>query len=551
MYFAPCLLVSLSFSEVTMTLLLFPGRHHLLTNFQLEYLTLATGGNAASLPDVNDQPLNLTQPINVILWAVTSANHANTRRNPLPAHRREAAIEDFSTQIDADSFVFPIDDVGLTPKFAEYVCDKIEVDSQGRFRPTPANTVVACSTPEVIAQYERLGFRILPVELLDRKSAAYRAETPWQLMNALFQKGEDWRTCELFLTKVARATRRLYLKYAYGDLITQLYQQPLLTDDGDLTDTRDYNTYARSFDDGADRKYDLIKDYVLPGRIVDIGCCTGSLQRLLTRDERLRASKFYGVEVAMKLFAECLHRKEQGYFASDEVFFYNRNAAAGPIFPPNSVNTFTTFSLTHELESYQGRATLERFLTLLFEQLAPGGRWINVDVIGPENKDDMAYLWLNRADGRNDDYDRAFGKHARAESREYLKGLSTFARFLRFAQDFRHDEGYRLPYTTEALGGETYVRLTLRDAAEFLSKKDYVDNWRSEMHETFCFWDLGEWKRALQRAGFVVHAGSRTFANPWIVKNRYEGKVKLLRRDMTPLDYPATTVLLVAEKPVP
>jgi SAM-dependent methyltransferase len=539
-----------------MTLLLFPGRHHLLTNFQLEYLTLATGGNAASLADVNGNALNLAEPIDAILWAVTSANHANTRRNPIPAHRREAAIEDFATQLDAESFVFHIDDIGLTPKFAEYICEKIEVDSQGRFRPTPANTVVACSTPEVIAVYERLGFRILPVELAQRQPPRYRAETPWQIMNALFQEDEscrDWRTSERFLTKVARATRRLYVKYNYGDLITELYRQPLLTDDGDLTDTRDYNTYARSFDEGAERKYDLIKDYVLPGRIVDIGCCTGSLLRLLALDERLRASKFYGVEVAMKLFAECLHRKEQGYFASDEVFFYNRNAAAGPIFPAASVDTYTTFSLTHELESYQGRETLERFVALLYQQLTPGGRWINVDVVGPENKDESVYLICNRSDGRNDDFDRFFDKHARSELRKYLEGLSTFARLLRFAQDFRHAEGYRLAYALENVGGEACIRLTCRDAAEFLSKKDYVDNWQSEMHETFCFWDFDEWKHALERAGFAVQAGSRTFTNPWIVKNRYEGKVKLCRQEngtLAPLDYPVTTVLLVAEKPL-
>jgi hypothetical protein len=535
-------------------MLLFPGRHHLLTNFQMQYLTLATGGNAAALPDVNGRPLDLAERIDTVLWAVTSANHANTRRNPVPAHRREAAIEDFAAQLDAVSLVFLIDDIGLTPKFAEYVCDKIEVDSQGTVRPTPQNTVVACSTPEVIAMYERLGFRVLPVELADRAGPTFRAETPWQLMNALFQKGgpvASWRTHELFLTRVARATRRLYLKYGYGDLITQLYEQPLLTDDGDLTDTRDYNTYARSFDEGAERKYDLIKEYLVPGRIVDTGCCAGSLLRLLTQDERLRASKFYGVEVAMKLFAECLHRKEQGYFAGDEVFFYNRNAAAGPIFPPGSVNTFTTFSLTHELESYQGRPTLERFLALLHLQLAPGGRWINVDVIGPENKDETVYLWLNRADGHNDDFDADLRPLARMERRKYLDCLSTFGRFLRFARDFRRAEGYRLPFATEMLGGDAYVRLTLRDAAEFLSKKDYLDNWQSEMHETFCFWDFAEWQAAVRRAGFVPHAGSRTFANPWIVKNRCEGKVKLFRGDkgcLTPLEYPVTTVLLVSNK---
>lgn len=156
-----------------MTYLLFPGRHHLLTNFQLDYLTWATRGDPTELRDVNEQPLNLTSPIEAVIWAITSANHANTRRNPLPAHRREAAIEDFARDLDVPSFVYLIDDLGPTPRFAEYVLKKIEVDSQGRFRLTPENTVVGCSTPSVLALYEALGFRILPVELTDRERETY------------------------------------------------------------------------------------------------------------------------------------------------------------------------------------------------------------------------------------------------------------------------------------------------------------------------------------------------------------------------------------------
>lgn len=136
-----------------MTALLFPGRHHLLTNFQLEYLTLATKGDSRELLDVAGKPLELAEPIDAVIWAVTSANHSNTRRNPLPAHRREAAIEELADLLDVPSFVFMIDDIGATPRFAEYVLKKIEVDSRRQFCLTPENCVVACSTPAVIEQY--------------------------------------------------------------------------------------------------------------------------------------------------------------------------------------------------------------------------------------------------------------------------------------------------------------------------------------------------------------------------------------------------------------
>jgi hypothetical protein len=530
--------------------LLFPGRHHLLTNHQLEFLTLLTQGGAGALRDRHGCPLTLPSPIDSLLWAVTSANHAWTRRNPLPAHRREAAIEEFARGLDVPSFVYLIDDVGTSARFADYVLKKIDVDSRGHFRLTPADTLVATSTPEVTEQFERLGFAVVPVESGEHGGP----RPPWLLLQDLVEAGlagQEWRTHPLFLTRVSLASRRLYLKYRYDRLVTGLYHDPVGTDDGDLTATRDYNVYVRAFDEGAERKYALIRDHIRPGRIVDIGCCTGSLLQQLTRDDRLRESDFYGIELARPLYAECLHRKEQGAFASDHVFFYQANVAERALFPPGTVDTFTTFSLTHELESYQGRPTLERFIALLHEQLAVGGRWLNVDVVGPEDKDDPVYLWLNTDDGRNEDFDKEFAPGDRAGLKAYLAGLSTLGRFRRFAADFRKAEGYRMSYRQVEREGQTSHVLPLRDACEFLSKKDYLDNWRSEMHETFCFWSFSEWKAAVEREGFVVAPGSRAFTNPWIAANRYEGKARLFREHggpLAPMPWPVTNMLLVAEK---
>ena len=513
--------------------LLLPGRHHLLTNHQLALLTLLTQG---------DSP-----PVESLLWAITSANHAGTRRNPLPAHRREVAIEEFAAQLEPTSFVYHVDDVGRSERFADYVLKKIEVDSQGRFLLAPTNALVATSTPEVAEQFRRLGFPILPLD------APAPARQPWEILDDLVSAGlagAEWRNHPLFLTGVSRASRRLYLKYGYDRLVVDLFRHPVGTEDGDLTATRDYNVYVRAFDEGAERKYALIAGHVRPGRIVDIGCCTGSLLAQLTRDDRLRESDFYGIELARPLYAECMHRKGQGAFASDHVFFYQANVSEKPLFAPGSVDTFTTFSLTHELESYQGRATLERFIALLAEQLATGGVWLNVDVVGPEDADAPVYLWLNDADGRNDDFDAEFPAEDRAGFKRYLAGLSTRGRFLRFARDFRREEGFRLPYTVETVGGIAHVVLRLGDACEFLSKKDYLDNWRSEMHETFCFWNFPQWCEAVERAGLRVAPGSGAFTNPWIVQNRFEGKVRLARRvgAPEPMAWPVTNMLLAAEK---
>src|SRR3569833_2747091 len=91
--------------------LLFPGRHHLLTRFQADYLRGHTGRE--------------------VVWAVTSANHENTKRNPVPYHRREAAIERFSVLTGLRSVVVPVFDTAPTDRFAEVTLKNITVATAG------------------------------------------------------------------------------------------------------------------------------------------------------------------------------------------------------------------------------------------------------------------------------------------------------------------------------------------------------------------------------------------------------------------------------------
>jgi hypothetical protein len=78
------------------------------------------------------------------------------------------------------------------------------------------------------------------------------------------------------------------------------------------------------------------------------------------------------------------------------------------------------------------------------------------------------------------------------------------------------------------------------------------------MHEEFAFWSFAQWKAALSDAGFHVlenpnapAEGSRVYLNPWLVENRYQGKVALFSRQgdaLVPLPFPPSNVVLVAEK---
>ena len=108
-----------------------------------------------------------------------------------------------------------------------------------------------------------------------------------------------------------------------------------------------------------------------------------------------------------------------------------------------------------------------------------------------------------------------------------------------------------LCFDEETVEGASYVRCSLRDACEFLSKKDYVDNWDSEMHETFCFWDFDEWVARLRESGFIIRPESRSFTNPWIVHHRFEPCAGLLVKEngrLSPLPWPETHMILIAQK---
>ena len=190
-----------------------------------------------------------------------------------------------------------------------------------------------------------------------------------------------------------------------------------------------------------------------------------------------------------------------------------------------------------------------QFIRNRYQELAPGGVWVNRDVVGPDDKEKVVLIKLDREDGRNEDWEQDFEE--RDQLTEYLGGLSTRALFLRFARDFRRGEDYDFAYRWVEHEGEEYVELSQEQAMEFISKKDYHSNWKSEMHEKFCFWNFADWKRELEAAGFVIDANSSVYTNNWLVENRYLGKADLYElKEGLPvrLPYPVTHMLMVAEK---
>lgn len=513
------------------SMVILPGRHHLLTRFQVRALRRILTGEER---DEDGVPIAMA-PHTVVVWAVTSANQSSTRRNPFPGNRREAAIEILAHVERIPSVVVPVVDVPPTDRFAELTLKAIEHATASRLVPTPQTAIVACSTEAVAAMYRALGYRIAPLE------AASDARPPWSHLDELAtsRPGDDrWRR------GVHPASLDVVDRYGLDELARMVAADPVVGDEGGLTDTRDYRSYMRSFESAAPRKWAQARPFVVPGRIVDVGCATGGMLELAAREPALAESDLIGIEVAAPLFAECVHKLSQGVFENPSTYFYRRNIMAGPLFPDRSIATTLTFALTHEIVSYgDGIPSLERFARTIAAQTQPGGVWINSDVCGPAELDRRVLLRFADGDVRTP------AQHLQGSNEEVaavLDALPVGSRVAQFAQDFRAASGSPWPYEVV---DERTIALAQGDAMELMTKVHYTGNWLSEMHERFCALSWSDWVALVEDAGLEVDERSGPWRNEWMVEHRFDPDATLLDSSGDPVPWPDTHVLLVARRP--
>jgi 2-polyprenyl-3-methyl-5-hydroxy-6-metoxy-1,4-benzoquinol methylase len=548
-----------------MTTLLFPGRHLLNTTYQENYLRSLAVKKLDTLSWHQHKTPNTAGPVHQIIFAITSSNQANSRYNPIPFHVRAIGVDRLARQLKQTLGlkyrIIGIPHYAPTSRFAEHVLQEIEEQTEGGLFLTPENSVVLCSTESVISLYQDLGFAVLTAELNDPT----QPDTPIDLLQKFVAMGENWTADSELHQALSQSTIELWQDFPdVPRRILRLWRDPLLNDQGSLTDSRDYASYAYLMgnSDIITLKYQDIQPAIIPGKIVDEGCGDGALLVPIARD--FPDSDLIGIEITGEFIARGKERQRAGEFGGTFVHFHQRNITQ-PIFEPNSIDTTICNSTVHELWSYGEQArTVSDYFALKYKQTRKGGRLLIRDVVGPENKEQEVYLWLNDQDGRNDNIFAQFND--RKALMAHLNSLSTYGRFLRFTRDFLSEmrsTGQRGPetavqYREETIEDQRYIVLSLKDAVEFMTKKDYTNNWYSEMNEEFAFWDFEKWKGALKTAGFHIienpnhpQSGSRVYVNPWIVKNRWQGKVKLFQRfngRLKEFAFPITNIVLVGEK---
>lgn len=290
----------------------------------------------------------------------------------------------------------------------------------------------------------------------------------------------------------------------------------------ELTTGRDFAVYAAGMDAGLALKLDDLRPAwaALPAGslLLDIGTGTGALLAAVTAERPdLRLA---GVEISPTLRAasqDLLGQRAQ---------LYDARAGALPL-ADGSVDAVVFSSVLHEVYSYQGydHAAVGLALAEAARVLRPGGRVAVRDGVAPDRGSQP--IWLELTDPAQ---------------------LPVFTRFL---------DGFRPDHEAPGIAAEPHPsrerlwRTSLHEAAEYLSKKDYLANLDSELHEEFGVHTLDGWADALRAAGFgAVKAGA--YVHPWVRDQRYSGKVALYR-DVdgavgARLPWPATTVVLHARR---
>lgn len=497
-----------------MTYLLLPGRQIVNTRFQEEYLTAIAGRDLSDLPELlGDAPAG---SITDLVFAVTSCNKSNSRYNPLPFEIRAILVYEFARRFQREFGIrfhmVGIPHYGPNSHFASLVLK--EIAAQNGLELTPSNAVVFTSTPAVIDAYRALGFAVLLGEYAP-SSQTFTAPVPNAVV-AQIGAGDA-----LDLIPLAASTREVFDNFPDAvSRIQAIFHDPILTEAGDLTETRDYATYTRAMADVIERKWEEIRPFVVPGKIVDEGCADGALIERMVKDDP--DSDFIGVDLSAEMLARAAESKRTGAFGGAFVFFKQQNLMTViSDAQVSSVDTILCNSTLHELWSYGARETTVReYLRNKFRQLRPGGRLVIRDVVGPDDGEKIVRL-----------------RCLNGETRE-LFGC--------FARDFPAN-GFACDYD-ELDDGD--IKITLRTAMEFVAKMTYTDNWASEMHEKFCFWDFRQWADEMRAAGFVVLPGSAASVNTWRVEHHFAPHVQLLSDDGTPLPFPVTNMVLAGEKPI-
>jgi SAM-dependent methyltransferase/nicotinamide mononucleotide adenylyltransferase len=455
------------------------GRFHALTRAQAELVA------------------SFVQEVDVarVVCVVTSADHAGTRRNPLPVALREELLRPALVAAGKPFDLVRVDDI---PDDAGWVAHVRAAVAAAGVDLQPAETLLVSANRDVRALFAAAGYR-----LATTPERAAVDLTPHELI-ARIVDGKPWRD------QAAPSTVAVYDRHDVPALLARIFADRLRTEDGELGVHRDFATYGAQMDASLVQKLEDLLPWVKPPCIVDKGCGTGKLLVELSR--RFPGARLVGVDLSR----EFLRRSDENTYAGGDVQLIPGDAAE-QLLPDGCADTIIFSSIIHEIYSYStyDHDRVRQALAAAARELAPGGRILVRDGVSP----------------------------GQAPVELTLRDAPTVATFERFAREFKHGQGA----AHEWLENGRRVRISAHLANEFLCKKDYAANWAIEVHEEYGAFTVDEWRTAMGEAGLRV-LELRAYVNEWIRLNRYQDHVQVTEPHGSAW-WPATNVVVVAEKP--
>ena len=301
-------------------------------------------------------------------------------------------------------------------------------------------------------------------------------------------------------------------------------------DKQDRGDAAAYANYFAGMDRSMRQKIALISSYMpTSGVVADMG--SGSGTGSLDMAALYPSLHVVGVDinpVAVK-YSEETHKRANLSFKVGDI--------AEPNFEANSLNGILNSSVLHHVTSFND-FSLEKIYRLLDSQAAQlqeGGILAIRDFVVPDGPDEVV-LELPETDGKETGA---------------VPELSTAALYEQFTRQFRcarfPSGGVPLIPAASKREGYRCYQTSHRLAAEFILRKDYRRDWDTEILEEYTYFSKAQFEQETERRGLRILL-SRHLHNPWIVKNRFAGKIRLLSLEGSELEFPPTNYILVAEK---
>lgn len=286
-------------------------------------------------------------------------------------------------------------------------------------------------------------------------------------------------------------------------------------------DLASYARYLANMDAAMKQKVAMTAAH-LPsqGRIADMGMGSGSGSEVLAA--LYPGLQVIGVDVnpTMVELAQSTYQRPNLQFVVGDV--------AEVRFPEQSLEGVINSSVLHHVTSYNGYQSdqARRALQAQVRQLTCYGTLIVRDFLAPEGNPAVE-LWL----------DTRWAQCFRRFAQEF-RGLSPVAQ-----RGFEFDE---IGLRDDGLIG---FRVGLRWAIEFVLRKDYQEDWESEILEEYTYFSQSQFEKVFQSLGLRVLV-STPIRNPWILSHRFEGQFEIVHQG-TVLDFPPTNYLIVGERVPP